>query len=138
MANAILFCVLLGWAERDSHGFRRRPGHPIMRALGSIGLRPQSRPTADLAYLIALIFIRSGARSRRPSFPNMSGLEFLRAVAETPHKGKPVIMVTTEGVERTVLEALSLGAAGFVRKPFEATQLESVIRQALECLATPA
>jgi two-component system chemotaxis response regulator CheY len=72
------------------------------------------------------------------NMPNMSGLEFLRALAETPHKGKPVIMVTTEGVERTVLEALSLGAVGFVRKPFEATQLESVIRQALECLATPA
>jgi two-component system chemotaxis response regulator CheY len=72
------------------------------------------------------------------NMPNMSGLEFLRALAETPHKGKPVIMVTTEGVERTVLEALSLGAVGFVRKPFEAAQLESVIRQALECLATPA
>lgn len=52
MANAILFCVLPGFAGRDSHGFRRRPGHPIMRARGSIGHRPQSRPTAVLAYLM--------------------------------------------------------------------------------------
>lgn len=72
------------------------------------------------------------------NMPNMSGMEFLRALGETPHKGKPVIMVTTEGVEKTVLEALSLGAVGFVRKPFEASQLETVIRQALERLETPA
>ncbi len=66
------------------------------------------------------------------NMPNMSGMEFLRALGDTPHKGKPVIMVTTEGVEKTVLEALSLGAVGFVRKPFEASQLEAVIRQALD------
>ncbi len=66
------------------------------------------------------------------NMPNMSGMEFLRALADTPHKGTPVIMVTTEGVEKTVLEALSLGAVGFVRKPFEASQLEAVIRQALD------
>jgi two-component system chemotaxis response regulator CheY len=72
------------------------------------------------------------------NMPNMSGMEFLRALAETPHKGKPVIMVTTEGLEKTVLEALSLGAVGFVRKPFEAAHLESVIRQTLKRLAVPA
>jgi two-component system chemotaxis response regulator CheY len=66
------------------------------------------------------------------NMPNMSGMEFLRALGNTPHKGTPVIMVTTEGVEKTVLEALSLGAVGFVRKPFEASQLEAVIRQALD------
>ena len=72
------------------------------------------------------------------NMPKMSGLEFLRALAKTAHKGKPVIMVTTEGVEQTVTEALSLGAVGFVRKPFEVSQLESVIGQALERLAAPA
>ncbi len=72
------------------------------------------------------------------NMPNMSGMEFLHALADTPHQGKPVIMVTTEGVEKTVLEALSLGAVGFVRKPFEASQLESVIRQALERLSEEA
>ncbi len=71
------------------------------------------------------------------NMPKMSGMEFLRALGESPHKGKPVIMVTTESVEKTVMEALSLGAVGFVRKPFEAYQLESVIRQALERLKTP-
>lgn len=49
MANAILFCVLPGRTGCDSHGSRRRPGHPIMRARGSIGLRPQPRPTAPLS-----------------------------------------------------------------------------------------
>lgn len=43
MANAILFCVLPGRAGRDSHGSRRRPGHPVMRARGSID-KPASRP----------------------------------------------------------------------------------------------
>lgn len=35
-----------------------------------------------------------------------------------------VIMATTEGAEKTVMEAISLGAKGFIRKPFTAEQIE--------------
>lgn len=57
------------------------------------------------------------------NMPHVNGLEFLRLLKESPHKDLPVIMVTTEGGERTVMEAISLGAKGFIRKPFTAAQM---------------
>ena len=66
------------------------------------------------------------------NMPNMDGLELMRQISAGEHSNVPVVLVTTEGAERTVTEALSLGAFGFVRKPFEPSQLETVIGQALE------
>ena len=57
------------------------------------------------------------------NMPHVNGLEFLRLLKESPHKDLPVIMVTTEGGEKTVMEAISLGAKGFIRKPFTAAQM---------------
>jgi len=57
------------------------------------------------------------------NMPHVNGLEFLRLLKESPHKDLPVIIVTTEGGERTVMEAISLGAKGFIRKPFTAAQM---------------
>jgi len=65
------------------------------------------------------------------NMPNLNGLDFLRELQETPHKDLPVIIVTTEGGERTVRQALTLGARGFIRKPFTAEQMEAVLAQAL-------
>ncbi len=65
------------------------------------------------------------------NMPNMNGLDFLRNVKETPHKDLPVIMVTTEGGERTVMEAISLGAKGFIRKPFTPQQMESTLAKVM-------
>ena len=39
-------------------------------------------------------------------------------------KSVPVVMITTEGGEANVMEALQLGAAGYVRKPFTADQIK--------------
>ena len=36
----------------------------------------------------------------------------------------PVVMVTTEGSQPKVLEAIELGAIGYVRKPFTADQIK--------------
>ena len=58
------------------------------------------------------------------NMPNMDGLEFLRAVKANPAwKNVPVMMVTSEGSQDKVLQALQLGAAGYVRKPFTADQI---------------
>ena len=65
------------------------------------------------------------------NMPNVNGLEFLRRLKETSHKDVPVIMVTTEGGEKTVLEAISLGAKGFIRKPFTPQQMESTLTKVL-------
>jgi len=61
------------------------------------------------------------------NMPNVNGLEFLRRLRESPHKDLPVIMVTTEGGEKTVMEAIELGAKGFIRKPFTPVQMEAAL-----------
>ena len=66
------------------------------------------------------------------NMPNMNGLDFLRTMKETPHKDLPVIMVTTEGGEKTVMEAISLGARGFIRKPFTPQQMESTLAKVMK------
>jgi two-component system chemotaxis response regulator CheY len=39
-------------------------------------------------------------------------------------KGVPVVMITTEGSESHVVQALSCGARGYIRKPFTADQVK--------------
>ena len=58
------------------------------------------------------------------NMPNMDGIEFLRQVkSDGSLRDLPVVMVTTEGSENKVMEAVELGAAGYVRKPFTAEQI---------------
>jgi two-component system chemotaxis response regulator CheY len=59
------------------------------------------------------------------NMPNMDGLQFLgKLKCESEFKSVPVIMVTTEGNQTKVMEAVQLGAAGYVRKPFTAEQIK--------------
>ena len=58
------------------------------------------------------------------NMPNMDGLEFLRALrASERWRTVPVVMITTEGGQAKVQEAIELGAASYVRKPFSADLL---------------
>ena len=59
------------------------------------------------------------------NMPNMDGIQLLtelKSKAESKHI--PVIMITTEGGEAKVMEALELGASGYVRKPFTSDQIK--------------
>ncbi len=59
------------------------------------------------------------------NMPNMDGLELLARVRELEEWSKlPIIMITTEGCQNKVLQALQLGANGYVRKPFTAEQIK--------------
>lgn len=59
------------------------------------------------------------------NMPNMDGLEFLRQMkANAIYQEVPVVMVTTEGSKAKVMEAVELGAVGYVRKPFTAEQIK--------------
>jgi two-component system, chemotaxis family, chemotaxis protein CheY len=59
------------------------------------------------------------------NMPNMDGLELLKNLKAVPEwKALPVVMITTEGSQAKVLEAVELGAAGYVRKPFTAEQIK--------------
>jgi two-component system, chemotaxis family, chemotaxis protein CheY len=58
------------------------------------------------------------------NMPVMDGLEFVKALAGVENaKGAPVVMITTEGSEAHVVQALSLGARGYIRKPFTPDQV---------------
>ena len=66
------------------------------------------------------------------NMPNMDGLELLTTVrANAEWKAVSVIMITTEGSQAKVLEAVQLGANGYVRKPFTADQIKEKV---LSCL----
>ena len=59
------------------------------------------------------------------NMPVMDGLEFLKKLATLESaKGVPVVMITTEGSEGRVVEALSAGAKGYLRKPFTSDQIK--------------
>jgi two-component system, chemotaxis family, chemotaxis protein CheY len=58
------------------------------------------------------------------NMPVMDGLEFVKRLAGVENaKGVPVVMITTEGSEGHVVQALSAGASGYIRKPFTADQV---------------
>jgi two-component system chemotaxis response regulator CheY len=70
------------------------------------------------------------------NMPNMDGLQLLTSVRARPEwAGIPVIMITTEGSQAKVMEAVQLGAQGYVRKPFTAEQIKEKITSCLSELA---
>jgi two-component system chemotaxis response regulator CheY len=67
------------------------------------------------------------------NMPKMDGLQFLAAVKSSESwRDIPVVMITTEGGEAKVGEAVKLGAAGYVRKPFTADQIKEKLAGILE------
>ncbi len=59
------------------------------------------------------------------NMPNMDGLQFLGELrANDSWKHIPVLMISTEESQTKVMEAVQLGAQGFVRKPFTADQIK--------------
>jgi len=57
------------------------------------------------------------------NMPNMDGLEFVKAVRGKGSK-VPIVMITTEGGEDVIGDAISSGANGSIRKPFTPEQLQ--------------
>jgi len=59
---------------------------------------------------------------------NMPDMDWLQLLSELKAKAEwkrvPIVMITTEGSHNKVLEAVNLGAAGYVRKPFTAEQIK--------------
>lgn len=59
------------------------------------------------------------------NMPIMDGLEFVKQLAGISNAtGVPVVMITTEGSESHVVQALSCGARGYIRKPFTTDQVK--------------
>lgn len=59
------------------------------------------------------------------NMPIMDGLEFVKQVAGVSNaKDVPIVMITTEGSESHVVQAISCGARGYIRKPFTADHVK--------------
>jgi len=67
------------------------------------------------------------------NMPTMDGIEFIRQLQGVESaKGVPVVMITTEGGQTRVMEALALGAQGYIRKPFTPEQVREQVIPLLE------
>jgi two-component system, chemotaxis family, chemotaxis protein CheY len=59
------------------------------------------------------------------NMPVMDGIEFIKQLPGVENaKNVPVVMITTEGSEAHVVQALSCGARGYIRKPFTPEQVK--------------
>jgi two-component system, chemotaxis family, chemotaxis protein CheY len=108
----------------------------VERSLRQAGLKLDRVMEADNG-ADALSMVQGGAIDLIFSdinMPKMDGIEFLRQVRATEGaKAIPVLMITTDGTEPKVLEAISLGARGYIRKPFSSDQVR---QQVADVLAT--
>lgn len=65
------------------------------------------------------------------NMPVMNGLQFLETVKKDGQYGSiPIIIISTEGKEEDTLRGLSLGAQGYIVKPFKSHLLHDLI----ECI----
>ena len=70
------------------------------------------------------------------SMPVMDGLELLRQIKNQQlARGVPVVMITTEGSEQHVLQAIEGGARGYIRKPFTPEQVKERLLPLIPLLA---
>jgi len=66
------------------------------------------------------------------NMPNMSGIEFVRALRARPDgTGVPILMVTTRSVREDILAAIEAGVNNYIVKPFTPPVLKEKIDQLL-------
>jgi CheY-like chemotaxis protein len=93
----------------------------------------ENRILADLYHVLdgreALEFLRQPQQPRPNlilldlNMPRMDGRECLAAIKSDPAiKDIPVVILTTSDVERDIVSAYTLGAAGFITKPMDLEQ----------------
>jgi two-component system chemotaxis response regulator CheY len=66
------------------------------------------------------------------NMPTMDGLELVRQLQSVENaKGVPIVIITTKAGEAHVVQALSNGARGYIRKPFNPDQINELITSLL-------
>lgn len=98
--------------------------------LGRDGLEVVTFPTAE--------GLMTAVATRRPDgvlldvrIPGQSGLDALRALKESAEADIPVLMLTGDGRLDRIVQAMQLGAASYVMKPFDGHQLVNQVRAML-------
>ncbi len=66
------------------------------------------------------------------NMPVMNGVQFMeKAAALGIVRRVPVIIISTEGKEQDTIRGLRLGAKGYLKKPFEPSELHNMIEKLL-------
>jgi two-component system response regulator AtoC len=97
-------------------------GYDVLgKASGEDALRHLATPGASLPALVLLDLI----------LPGMAGLAVLDKI-RADHPSLPVIVLSTVGQLKTVVDAVKRGASDYLTKPFEEHELELAIQNAVE------
>ncbi len=64
--------------------------------------------------------------------PEMTGLELLREIVSTAGHRPEVVMMTAHATIESAIDAMKLGAADYLQKPFEIDEFLVVVRRAIE------
>ena len=119
MAASIVHVIDDDDALRDSLSF----------LLGAARLEVKTYESAE-AFLSALPGVNSGCIITDVRMPNMSGVDLLRKLNEL-RVALPVIVITGHGDVQLAVEAMKIGAADFIEKPFDDEMLLNAVRAAL-------
>lgn len=91
-------------------------GYEVVEAEnGEIGVQKYKEETPDMVTMDI-------------TMPVMDGLEALKAIREYDSSAK-IVMVTAAGQESKVMEAVKLGAAEFITKPFEKEKIIDTVKK---------
>lgn len=62
------------------------------------------------------------------NMPNMDGLELIAEMHNDQIlRSIPVVMVTTEGSEKSVQKSMEMGAKGYIKKPFQPEDIKRIL-----------
>ena len=111
-----------------------------LRELQRENLRNQVVVARDGAEAIDFLFCRgefSGRSSLHPpklvlldlKLPKVSGLEVLREIKSRPEtRAIPVVVMTSSGEERDVIESYKLGVNSYIQKPVDFEQFRQMVK----------
>ena len=67
------------------------------------------------------------------NMPNMTGLEFLKAVrANEKTKSTPFLMVTSDAMKENIIEAIQAGVSNYIAKPFSPQTFGEVLAKIVD------
>src|SRR5688500_10731946 len=117
--NSVVHVIDDDEAVRDSLAF----------LLTAARLRVRTYDSAT-SFLSALGDAESGCIITDVRMPGITGVDLLRRLKELK-VGMPVIVITGHGDVQLAVEAMKIGAADFIEKPFDDEQLLAAVRSAL-------
>lgn len=103
----------------------------VGKALQGAGLSPEIVEAGDGAEGLTKLDASIELVLSDWNMPNMNGLEFVREIRKV-NPSVPIIMITTEGSEDKISEAIQAGANGYVCKPFTPDKIKEQINSIMK------